>query len=64
MRVNRKYLFLCIDLFWVAVSPFGALLIRDEFSPRSEALSAATVYAGLSVVIAAIVFPLAGLNRT
>jgi FlaA1/EpsC-like NDP-sugar epimerase len=61
--MNRKYLLLGIDLFWVALSPFAALFIRDYFAPRAEALTAAIVYAGLSLAIAAVVFPLAGLNR-
>ena len=64
MGINRKYLLLGIDLFWVLLSPFAALLIRDHFAPRAEALTAATIYAGLSFAIAVVVFPLAGLNRT
>ena len=64
MGINRKYLLLGVDLFWVALSPFAALLIRDNFAPRDEALTAAVLYSCLGVAIAAVVFPLAGLNRT
>ncbi len=61
---NRKYILLAIDLFWVALSPFAALVIRDDFAPRPEALAAAILYACMGLVIAAAVFPIAGLNRT
>ena len=64
MGINRKYLLLGVDLFWVLLSPFAALLIRDHFAPRAEALTAAIIYAGLSFAIALVVFPLAGLNRS
>ena len=63
MGVDRKYLLLGVDLVWVAVSPFAALLVRDHFAPHAHALPAAIGYACLSVAIAAVVFPLAGLNR-
>ena len=63
MRLDRKYLLLGVDLFWVALSPFAALLVRDHFAPHAHALPAAVAYACLSVAIAAVVFPLAGLNR-
>src|SRR5262245_15998222 len=62
--IQRKYLLLGIDLAWVALSPFAALFIRDAFAPRAEALSATIPYACLCLVIAAIFFPIAGLNRT
>jgi lipopolysaccharide/colanic/teichoic acid biosynthesis glycosyltransferase len=62
--IDRKYLLLGIDLIWVALSPFAALLIRDDFAPREQALAAAIPYACLGVVIAGVVFPIAGLNRT
>ena len=61
--VNRKYILLGVDLLWVALSPFFALLVRDHFAPRPEALTATVAYACLSVGIAAVIFPLAGLNR-
>ena len=61
--INRKYVLLAVDLIWVALSPFLALLIRDQFAPRPEALTATVAYACLSVGIAAIIFPLVGLNR-
>ena len=54
MGINRKYLLLGVDLFWVLLSPFAALLIRDHFAPRAEALTAATIYAGLIFAIAAV----------
>src|SRR4029079_12903280 len=62
--MNRKYLLLGVDLFWVGLSPFFALLVRDYFAPHGNALTATTLYALLSVIVAAVVFPLAGLNRT
>jgi lipopolysaccharide/colanic/teichoic acid biosynthesis glycosyltransferase len=61
--INRKYLLLGVDLCWVGLSPFVALLVRDYFAPHGNALTATTLYACLSVIIAAVVFPLAGLNR-
>ena len=63
MGLDRKYLLLGVDLAWVALSPFAALLVRDHFTPHAHALPAAIGYACLSVGIAAVVFPLAGLNR-
>ena len=45
--INRKYLLLGVDLFWVALSPFAALFIRDHFAPRAEALTATILYACL-----------------
>jgi lipopolysaccharide/colanic/teichoic acid biosynthesis glycosyltransferase len=62
--VNRKYLLLGIDLFWVALSPFIALFMRDVFAPYKAALVAAIFYACICVAVAAVVFPVAGLNRT
>ena len=62
--MRRKYLFLSIDLFWIALSPFAALFIRENFTPREASLSAAIVYAFVGVIVAAAVLPLAGLNRT
>ena len=62
--MKRKYLLLSIDLFWVALSPFAALLLRENLAPREASLSAAIVYAFVGVIIAAFVLPLAGLNRT
>ena len=47
----------------MAISPFAALLVRDHFASHGHSLPAATAYACLSVVIAAVVFPLAELNR-
>jgi lipopolysaccharide/colanic/teichoic acid biosynthesis glycosyltransferase len=61
---SRKYLLLGIDLLWVAISPFAALFIRDSFALRAEALTAAIPHAYLGLVVAAVVFPIAGLNRT
>jgi len=61
--VRRRFFLIGVDLFWVAISPFVALFIRDNFSPRAEALSAAIGYAGIGVLVAAIILPVAGLNR-
>jgi lipopolysaccharide/colanic/teichoic acid biosynthesis glycosyltransferase len=62
--VKRKYLLLSIDLFWIALSPFAALFIRDNFTPREESLSAAITYAAVGLIVAAILLPLAGVNRS
>lgn len=62
--INRKYALLAVDLCWVAVSPFAALCLRDNFAPYKQAFEAAIPYSFLGVVIAAIVFPIAGLNRS
>ena len=62
--ISRKYLLLAIDLFWVALSPFAALFLRDNFVPRAEQFEAAILYAWMGLVIATVVFPVAGLNRT
>ena len=61
--MKRRYLLFSIDLFWVALSPFLALVIRENFTPRAETFSAALTYALAGVVVAAVVFPLTGLNR-
>ena len=62
--MKRKCLLLSIDLFWMALSPFAALFIRDNFAPREASLSAAVVYALVGVVVAVVVLPIAGVNRT
>ena len=64
MSLNRRYLLLGIDLVWVALSAFAALYIRDNFAPREEAVEAAVLYACVCVGVAAVTFPVAGLNRT
>ena len=61
--MRRRLLLLGIDLFWVAISPFLALFIRDNFAPRDAALAAVVNYASFGLVAAAIVLPLAVLNR-
>jgi lipopolysaccharide/colanic/teichoic acid biosynthesis glycosyltransferase len=55
---------LAIDLSWVALSAPLALFIRDNFVLWPEVVSGLLVYTALSVVSAAITFPVAGLNRT
>jgi lipopolysaccharide/colanic/teichoic acid biosynthesis glycosyltransferase len=62
--VKRKFLLLSIDLFWIALSPFAALFIRDNFAPREASLSAAVDYALVGVIVAVVVLPIAGVNRT
>ena len=62
-RMRRRYLLFGIDLFWVALSPFVALFIRENFAPYTETLSGALTYALVGVILAALVLPLAGLNR-
>jgi len=61
--VKRRYVLLGIDLFWVALSPFVALFIRENFTPRAETLTAAITYALVGLVVGALVLSLAGLNR-
>lgn len=61
--MKRKILLLGIDLFWVALSPFVALFIRENFAPRAETLEAAFGYALAGVIAGMVVLPLAGLNR-
>jgi lipopolysaccharide/colanic/teichoic acid biosynthesis glycosyltransferase len=63
-RGIRSYLRLGVDLSWVALTPFAALLIRDNFIPFLPRLQAIVPYALLSVLAAAIVFIVTRLNRT
>ena len=61
--MRRKFLLLSIDLLWVALSPFVALLIRDSFHFREGVVPAAAEYAGIATLIAAAVFLIIGLHR-
>ena len=61
--MKRRLLLLGIDLCWVALSPFVALVLRDNFQPRPEAVSAAVEYAVVTTLVGCLVLPLAGLNR-
>ena len=63
-RGVRSYIRLAVDLTWVALTAFVAVLIRDNFIPYAPRLQAIVPYALVSVVVGAIVFPVARLNRT
>jgi lipopolysaccharide/colanic/teichoic acid biosynthesis glycosyltransferase len=60
----RRRLLLAADLFWVLISPVAALIIREGWPIRPGALLVAVEFGLLAAVIAAIVFPVAGLNRS
>src|SRR5262245_29074836 len=60
----RGHARLAIDLTWVALSSFIALIIRDNFVVSAPRLEAIIPYAALCVVSAALVFSIAGLHRT
>ena len=60
----RNYVRLGIDLAWVALSAFVALLIRDNFVPSIPRLQAIIPYALISIAAAAVVFTVARLHRT
>src|SRR5262245_50394702 len=60
----RRHARLANDLAWVALSPFMALIIRDNFVPSVPRLQAIIPYALLCVVSAALVFSAARLHRT
>jgi lipopolysaccharide/colanic/teichoic acid biosynthesis glycosyltransferase len=62
--VRQKFILLGIDLFWVAISPILALLIRDSFAPRPESILAGVEYAGIGILVGLFVLPLTGVNRT
>ena len=61
--MRRSFILLGIDLFWIAISPFLALLIRDNFAPRAEAFAATLEYAGVGVLVGLILLPLGRFNR-
>src|SRR5262245_9894439 len=60
----RSYVRLALDLTWVAITAFVAVLIRDNFIPYAPRLQAIVPYTLVSVVVGAAVFPVARLNRT
>ena len=61
---GRSYARLAIDLTWVALSAFIALIIRDNFVLSVPRLQEIIPYALLCVVSAAVVFSAARLHRT
>jgi lipopolysaccharide/colanic/teichoic acid biosynthesis glycosyltransferase len=60
----RRRLLLGADLFWVAISPVAALFIREGWPIRAEGLWTAVGFGLIGAVVAAIIFPLGGLNRS
>jgi len=60
----RHYQRLATDLGWVALSPFLALLIRDNFVLYPPHLEAIIPYAAIAVVVSTIVFVIAGAHKT
>src|SRR5688572_1592401 len=60
----RRHARLAIDLTWVALSPFIALIIRDNFVPSVPRIQAVIPYALICVISAAAVFSATRLHRT
>lgn len=60
----RNYARLSVDLAWVAVSAFLALLLRDNFSFSVPKLQAIVPYALISIASAGVIFAAARLQRT
>ena len=60
----RHYRVLVADLLWVALSPFLALLIRDNFVFYAPHWEAIVPYAAITIVSAAIVFGILGPHKT
>ena len=61
-RGVRSYIRLAVDLTWVVLTAFVALLIRDNFIPYAPRLEAIVPYALVSVIVGAIVFLVARLQ--
>ncbi len=59
----RRIVISAIDLLCVGAAPFVALLLRENFESSTAAIMAVQPYAGISVVVAALTFGVAGLNR-
>jgi lipopolysaccharide/colanic/teichoic acid biosynthesis glycosyltransferase len=59
----RKYKFLTIDLIWVALSPFAALFLRDNFDPAAYKFLLLIPYALICLLAAGITFGVAGLHQ-
>jgi lipopolysaccharide/colanic/teichoic acid biosynthesis glycosyltransferase len=59
----RKRLFYLFDLLIVALSPFVAVFLRNNFTPSSQQLMDIVPFSILGLCIAAIVFILAGTHR-
>jgi len=60
----RSYGVLLVDLLWVLLAPAAALLLRDNFEIFPDRFEAIAPYSAISIAIAAIVFPIAGINRS
>jgi lipopolysaccharide/colanic/teichoic acid biosynthesis glycosyltransferase len=60
----RHHLALAVDLTWVALSAVAAVYIRDNFVPYDPHLVAIIPYTAIAVATCAVVFVVAGLNRT
>ncbi len=59
----RRVLLLGIDLFWVVLSTFGALWVRDNFTLSSQKVEVLLPYALITVFLAAGIFYSMGLHR-
>jgi lipopolysaccharide/colanic/teichoic acid biosynthesis glycosyltransferase len=55
---------LLADLVWVVLAPAAALLLRDNLEISPDRFEALAPYSAISVVVAAVLFPIAGINRS
>jgi lipopolysaccharide/colanic/teichoic acid biosynthesis glycosyltransferase len=60
----RKAALLLIDLSWVALSPFLAVVLRDNFVIYPDRLDDLAAYSAILVIVSAVTFLSAGLNKT
>jgi lipopolysaccharide/colanic/teichoic acid biosynthesis glycosyltransferase len=60
----RSHVILLFDLVWVVLAPAAALILRDNFEISTDRLAAIVPYSAISIMVAAILFPIAGINRT
>lgn len=61
--IMRKRLLYLFDLLVVALSPFVAVVLRNNFSPSSQQLLDIIPFAVLGLCVAAVVFLIAGTHR-
>jgi lipopolysaccharide/colanic/teichoic acid biosynthesis glycosyltransferase len=60
----RKYIILLVDLVWVGLAPAAALLLRNNFDISTGWFHDVAPYSVTSVGVAAVLFPIAGINRS
>jgi hypothetical protein len=60
----RRYVVLLVDLVWVGLAPAAALLLRDNFEISIDRFHEVAPYSAISVVVAAVLFPITGINRS